>query len=338
MQGYDSQGGFEAFRRYSDFYLLRSYMKNKWLGLYVPGVPPKKVIVSTIQGAMQPVAVESRRKLLNSFCLAIAQIHYLYGSEEYQLFIRGRDAFEKEAARLPEPQLAQTRRIYQVLFESEPDCTETASLADFEHRLGNTITQAKHLKVKLKSLVQYHKGLEAAHHHLAEGVRTFEASVYSQYAESPNYRVVKTAVSEAPSPFQVLRDWAAWEYVEVTSMLEGIQARNLLLSQRDRADRHRIDLKKHISKRQKGKRSFFSFRKKRTTEELEADLQTIEREIADLAVICTLSERWLLRHQIPLFKVQRAAAYQSAVREFAGVMVPDAHFILQSFTSMNQLV
>ena len=338
MQGYDSLGGFEAFRRYSDFYVLRAYMKGKWLGLYVPGVPPKKVIVSVIQGAMQPAAVESRRKLLDSFCLAIAQTGYLYASEEFQLFIRGRDTFEKETTRLPQPQLTQTRQVYQVLFESEPDSTETASLSDFEHRLIDTIAQAKHLKVKLKSLVQYHKGLEAAHHQLAEGVRTFEASVYSQYAETPNYRVVKTAVSEASSPFQVLRDWAAWEYVEVTSMLEGIQARNLLISQRDRADRRRIDLKKHISKRQKGKRSFFSFRKKRTTEELEADLQTIEREIADLAVICTLSERWMLRHQIPLFKVQRAAAYQSAVKAFAGDMVPASHFLLQSFASMNQLV
>jgi len=47
-QGYDSLGQFEAFRRYNDFYVLRGYMKSKWLGLYVPGVPPKKVIVSAI--------------------------------------------------------------------------------------------------------------------------------------------------------------------------------------------------------------------------------------------------------------------------------------------------
>ena len=287
---------------------------------------------------MQPVAIESRRHLLHSFCLAVANLDFLYASEEFQLFIRGRDAFEKEAVRLPAPQLAQTRQAYQVLFESEPDSTETATLTDFELRLTETIAQAKYLKVKLKSLVQYHKGLEAAHHHLAEGVRTFEASVYSQYAESPSYRVVKTAVSDAASPFQMLKSWAAWEYVETTSMLEGIQARNLLISQREKAERRRADLKKRISKRQQGKRSFFSFGKKRPIEELEADLQALEREIADLAVICTLSERWLLKHQIPLFKAQRAAAYQSAVKGFTGEMLRDADFLLRSFASMNELV
>jgi hypothetical protein len=136
----------------------------------------------------------------------------------------------------------------------------------------------------------------------------------------------------------MLKNWAAWEYVETTSMLEGIQARNLLILQREKAERRRTDLKKRISKRQKGKRSFFSFGKKRPIEELEADLQALEREIADLAVICTLSERWLLKHQIPLFKSQRAAAYQSAMKGFAGEMLCDADFILRSFASMNELV
>ena len=254
VRGYDSVGRFEAFRRYSDFCVLRSYMRSKWLGLYIPGVPPKKVLVSPTQGAMKPSAIESRRKLLHSFCTVVSQIDYLYRSEEFQVFIRGRDSFDKECTRLPTPSIPQTRKEYQALFESEPEITDFQPISEFEVSLNSSVNQAKYLKVKLKSLVQYHKGLEDAQHKLAEAVRTFEATVYTQYAENPIYRVVATGVSEEPSPFQVLRDWAAWEYVEGKSMLEGIQTRNTLLSQQEKTQHKRIEIKKHLSKRQSGKK------------------------------------------------------------------------------------
>ena len=68
------------------------------------------------------------------------------------------------------------------------------------------------------------------------------------------------------------------------------------------------------------------------------ELQEIERELADLAVICTLSERWLVRHQIPLFKLHRSEAYLAAMRSFSREMVPDAGLLVKCFASMSEFV
>jgi hypothetical protein len=44
--GKDYLGPFEAFRRYSEFDILRKVLYSRFLGLYVPPLPEKKKIVS----------------------------------------------------------------------------------------------------------------------------------------------------------------------------------------------------------------------------------------------------------------------------------------------------
>jgi hypothetical protein len=36
------------YRRYSDFYLLREKLIERWPGVYIPNIPPKKVVVRII--------------------------------------------------------------------------------------------------------------------------------------------------------------------------------------------------------------------------------------------------------------------------------------------------
>ena len=47
IEGRDAKGGFECRRRYKEFEKLRTYMRRKWLGLYVPLLPEKKATVRT---------------------------------------------------------------------------------------------------------------------------------------------------------------------------------------------------------------------------------------------------------------------------------------------------
>ena len=42
--GYDMKGNFQVRKRYSDFYLLRNALRERWLGYYIPAIPPKKAI------------------------------------------------------------------------------------------------------------------------------------------------------------------------------------------------------------------------------------------------------------------------------------------------------
>jgi hypothetical protein len=46
--GVDSEGPFEIFRRYKEFYLLRNSFVERFPGLYIPPLPPKKTVVIII--------------------------------------------------------------------------------------------------------------------------------------------------------------------------------------------------------------------------------------------------------------------------------------------------
>ena len=316
-------------------------MRLKWVGLYIPGVPPKIVIVRCIQGKMRPEVIENRRRLLNSFVESIAAADYLYRSEEFQLFIRGRDCFEKEMERLSMPQVGQTRKVYERLFQSEAEGLESTGLEEFQAKLGDNILRSKHLKIKLKSLSGYHSGVSQSQKSLCNSLQSYEALCYSQYSDIPVGRIVSDVTPEGDSPFQVLRDWAAGEYLETKSMMEAIQSRASMVTDRLRVEKHREKVKKKLAKKASGKRSFSLplLSSKRTTKEgLEKDVEDLDAQLADLAVVTLLSEKWLTQVQIPEFKEQRTRAYQSAMKEFTGRMKMCAGVLMQSFRTIGMIV
>ena len=68
-------------RRYSDFFALYEKLVQRWPGVYIPRIPPKK-----ITGNLDPAMIKTRMRLLNRFCLNLSGIEYLYRSEETNIF------------------------------------------------------------------------------------------------------------------------------------------------------------------------------------------------------------------------------------------------------------
>ena len=81
--GYDREGKFEIFRRYSDFHCLRELFVDRWAGLYVPPIPSKQTV-----GKMKNEFVSERCFLLNLFIRQVARCPYLVESEEFNIFVR----------------------------------------------------------------------------------------------------------------------------------------------------------------------------------------------------------------------------------------------------------
>ena len=62
IQGTDKSGEFDIVRRYREFFALRNSLRRRWVGFYVPGIPPKKPI-----GNKDEITVNERWYLLNKF-------------------------------------------------------------------------------------------------------------------------------------------------------------------------------------------------------------------------------------------------------------------------------
>ena len=73
--------GQEVSRRFSDFYSLREKLIERWPGVYIPNVPPKKAVGNT-----DSKIIDKRIRLLNRFCYQLSTVNFLFESEEVKLF------------------------------------------------------------------------------------------------------------------------------------------------------------------------------------------------------------------------------------------------------------
>lgn len=71
----------EVTRRYSDFFALRAKLQERWPGVYIPNVPPKKAVGNT-----DIKVIDKRVRMLNLFCYKLSTLEYLFTSEEVKLF------------------------------------------------------------------------------------------------------------------------------------------------------------------------------------------------------------------------------------------------------------
>jgi hypothetical protein len=89
-------------RRYSDFFALYEKLLQRWPGIYIPKIPPKKVTGNT-----DPNLIKTRMRLLNRFCLNLSNIDYLYKSDEANIFRSNVPDVSNAINKLPELSLSE---------------------------------------------------------------------------------------------------------------------------------------------------------------------------------------------------------------------------------------
>jgi hypothetical protein len=82
-RGADNQGTWEGERRYNNFFALREKMEQRWPGIPIPQLPPKKVL-----GSKGLKFINERRFYLERFLKKMATFPFLVNSAEFQAFSR----------------------------------------------------------------------------------------------------------------------------------------------------------------------------------------------------------------------------------------------------------
>ena len=99
VTGYDMQGSFTVRKRYSDFFLLRKTLRERWPGYYIPSIPPKKAL-----GNMETDFIRARLAYLDNFIKQLGHYSFLVESFEFSCFVRhsGAELEERYTALLAE--------------------------------------------------------------------------------------------------------------------------------------------------------------------------------------------------------------------------------------------
>ena len=83
VQGRDSLGDIDVFRRYREFLQFRDILFSRYPGLVIPPIPPKQATNKT-----QEIFVEERRYFLDQFLQKLSATPYLASTPEIQVFLR----------------------------------------------------------------------------------------------------------------------------------------------------------------------------------------------------------------------------------------------------------
>ena len=318
-------------RRYSDFFTLYEKLIQRWPGVYIPRVPPKK-----ITGNMDPTNIKTRMRLLNRFCLNISNIDYLYKAEETKIFRNNVPDVSNAINKLPELNYSE---ILVRMKEAFPEFNENYDIIIGKDKFTDFIsflrTLQKHnlnFQENVNSASEKREIEKKQYLELIHGFSNYEKDNMMCYADSnetslifynPSYSSLSEKVlklrQEMINPFIALKDWLEEDLLDAEAMeLAAKQILQLIESEKKLKDKLN-QLEEDLKKGQAGQVSFFKSifkNKEEIISEIEKEKEVTEQKINDIQVIIKIVGD-NMENQIEVFKKEKTQNYYKYLKMFA---------------------
>ena len=318
-------------RRYSDFFTLYEKLIQRWPGVYIPRVPPKK-----ITGNMDPTNIKTRMRLLNRFCLNISNIDYLYKAEETKIFRNNVPDVSNAINKLPELNYSE---ILVRMKEAFPEFNENYDIIIGKDKFTDFIsflrTLQKHnlnFQENVNSASEKREIEKKQYLELIHGFSNYEKDNMMCYADSnetslifynPSYSSLSEKVlklrQEMINPFVALKDWLEEDQLDAEAMeLAAKQILQLIESEKKLKDKLN-QLEEDLKKGQAGQVSFFKSifkNKEEIISEIEKEKEVTEQKINDIQVIIKIVGD-NMENQIEVFKKEKTQNYYKYLKMFA---------------------
>lgn len=338
ISGQDRSGVFEIERRYSDFFALRGYFVHRWPGVFIPPVPPKKIIVSYRQGNKAESNIASRKKLLEEFLRKTVAISFLWKSDEFQMFIRGTSNFKGTSAQLKRYSTAEISEIYRKEFsefanhEVSPDII--SGLGVYQQFFKGVLDSLREFKKVAKTAANYYSAFHENYSRLADCFSVFEENCLCEYsAEVKRPVFLKWSAPLALNPYQVIYDWLKMEKLDVKAMLEALARREELQGVKERMEGKMMGDNADLNKLQAGKSTvsgFFSRKPKETQiSALQTQIAQEEGDLSSLGEALSIITTRLHAYEIPRFKELKADKYEMVMKSFATLAVSEYEEVIK---------
>lgn len=271
ITGNDKVGEFEITRRYREFDALRTTLRKRWVGFYIPGIPLKKPI-----GNKGDSVVSERWYLFNRFMQEVSLIPHLWESDEMNTFLRPKLDVEKSLNLMGK---VTSEQVLERLanFSGVDYSTAQTSASKYRDSLRDFVTSSKDIfkflvdfKEFAKKLEQLRKMKRLADVKISDYFNKFEESTVAVYglADFSNNRVVsntddaqvRNTLDRIPehfeNPFRNLKHWIKEEIIDFHSIVEAIGQREALEGARMNAEKKRKSAQSNLDKLNAGKKTF----------------------------------------------------------------------------------
>ena len=318
-------------RRYSDFFALYEKLLQRWPGIYVPRIPPKK-----ITGNLDPVMIKTRMRLLNRFCLNLSNIDYLYRSEETNIFRNDIPDVANAINKLRELSLSEILSRFKEAF---PEANENydiivgkPKIRIFEEFLKKS---QRNLESFMKSVTIASEKAEIDKKQYLELVKNFQnyekdnifnisdnnenSLVFFNPSNNDLSEKILKLKQELINPYLSFRDWLQEEILDVEAMLLAIKGIGNLLEQENKLKTKLSELEDQVKKGQQGQVNIFKsiFKKKEDIiAETEKEKDLTQQKINDIEeIIRIVGDN--MENQMEIFKADKTKNYYKYLKIFA---------------------
>ena len=311
-------------RRYSDFFALYEKLLQRWKGIYIPRIPPKK-----ITGNLDPILIKTRMRLLNRFCLNLSNIEYLYKAEEANIFRSNIPEVANAINKLPElnytEMLNRMKEAFPKFKESYDIISGKNKISEFDaflkifqkkiEKFQNSINEACQKKENEKK--QYFDMIKSFSNYEKDNIISYtDSKETSLIFNNPSFSLLSEKFlklkQEMINPFIALKNWLEEETLDIEAMQIAIRQINQLLEDEIKLKDKLELLKKELS----GQVSLFKglFKKKDDIiTEAEKEKVSTEQKIKELEVIIKIVLN-NMENQIEVFKKDKIQNYYKYIK------------------------
>ena len=316
-------------RRFSDFFALREKLVERWPGIFIPSIPPKKAV-----GNLEPKNVDHRMRKLNDFCYKLSHYSFLMNSEEVQMFQTATGDCGKAITALPKLSYTDILQKYQSTF------TNYYENYDIILGKGKMIELSSFLKRALKNIKAFKETVTTAYSRsedeidryisMMKSIQEYETKTLAEYVEDSNKFIFtngdKSDIIDRMSaldttllnPYKYLVDWIESEEMDLEAMLEtldGLTGLNTTMEKlQQKIDNIDRDLKNGTYEK-KGFMKIFSS-EKNSKEGLENQKQKCEEDIEALKMILKIAH-CNMECQFGHFKEEKVKMHHKSIKLFA---------------------
>ena len=328
----------EIIRRYRDFDLLSTKLRQNWPGIFISPIAKKKVIGSTDQKV-----INERIFLLENFLQASIKCDFLNQTDEFRLFLHkdlaNSDAFQTEAKHLKSYTLKQISENYTKYFGQYKEL-KTQDFTDEQIKtttefINGFLQKLNQYKDKLVDFGEIKKSNIYRESKIASYFKEFEQYCVMDFADNDmsslfffntssslfeNHNKYKKFTN---NPYLVLSCWLRLKELELVSIKNNLAEYKSLIGQKTSIENKIKDLNQKIKNIEEGKKSFLDVIKlignsQKQKEKYQGELENQNYELKYINNILSLLNDYLSVNVFKYIDNLRTGFYD-IVKKFASV-------------------
>lgn len=275
--------------------------------------------------------MQVRKRLLEVFLQKVVSVPFLYGGEEFQLFIRSATDFKALLEKKKTASIRSTATTYITTFP-EYDVLEVqprveAALCTHRTAISTMVSTMANVADTIRRTCTAAVMLEQMQSRLGQCMEDFQ-SLYSWEIEKRRSHTFKMWKERGEvEGLKGLSDWAQVEVMDLRALLEAFHSLEAIKAQRTKQDARLLKAKdklqvlnvdKHPKKRQ----------------ELTSKISSLEQDIESYSRTIAIASTRLNDFELPHFKAAKVLGYYSILRRYTAANTAEAQSALAALTGL----